>query len=1304
MNQNCDNTYKSDPVKISPSDPYLEIMCTTTSNTGTAPPITGTDSCQNMTLSCNTTNFDLPLIKLEDTTNLNVKGVKGPVSIVKCRKIAYETLVRSLYSIATPSKSSIPGIYVDKKGIKIIINKQGKQNISESFELCNYGDKAFDNANVDELEGDNNDEPKKKKEKGYGLTRENLNDKNIDILTIDLTIFKIITMLFSLRKTNLKSNIETVLQNFIITSSIKEYLDTGQLYAIYEPTLDDNKKIDYGVDAIIRRIGQISTAATTTTKRTRDTDSDVPTLPKQPMLETIDGAATRIAADNSFLAYCKFVLKDTIFGGSEKTLDASFYIDRSDVYLLGLLNSKNSNIIGALKEYSKDNIDMQKLIDLFKTTTNNGQLIDLCVYALSNPGLTDLLKRVQSKFFNQNVILIDNEFYFCASVASFIYQSHIKKGMMNKGLINCNFDSLCHDNGKSKTYRLVMIMMFILKNNTEDIKIQLKEMFPIFFNDKLSISTANVTNVSSKRAQTSVQTSDTEFKEDTFLLVWDKVNEIEINGQSLFKEQSEYKKFIDIYFGTLTEDQKKIFKILAYYNADNIEEGLYRKLQVKSCYVFPVLHSPYVAIVRCQDSAHKAFIPAQQSLTNPNKIFKLSALDQGVIIPHYVNCAIDAPLKHGLSLSNYDLNGQESQVWVTAVTRVDAASQNMSNAYHYIKPICIKIDIKNIDRSFAYKYNYGKTSYSLLTTGNNKREIDCSGVPQNFCDIYKNLYRELQETKFYFSKNKEFKNLTTASLDNLLTQIAVIPEVDPKIRDAFSRLISDGIIGTTKDKTVSKSSLDNAINKFFDFFVKYMKLDNNEKNIRNKKIVIIALYKLLRITREVSDINNLPYLINTDLLDEFNIENIIKSSIFFDKTDDISSAEKAAAKAIAIAAVETPEIAVESPEAEYARAVRAAAKESEAVEAAAKTKAAAEEAEEVAKEAEAAEEAAKTKVTARAARAAARAARAQPVVAEEAAKEEEEAAKEKEAATVAEAATVTAREARAAAREAAKTAAIYALDLAREAAKTKYADTTAATGVITRAKAARKLEEAAAARKLEEPEKETANNKRLKIGGAAPAPAPVAVGQNQFNNLAVDKEIPFNLDLNQKPVQKQEPVQKQKQELVSLVEPVQKQKQELEPVAEPVVAAGIISAEDTLYHNLETTYTSMFGKYGFDMAINEDGEYELNILDTQEQYDAYLRKYELTEQVSGPQVVGSQVVGSQVVGSQVVGPQVVEQVVGSQVEQVVGQGGNIRRNTKTKTKKKHKRVKHNTKRISKVRLNKSKRNAIRNATKTRSRN
>ena len=109
----------------------------------------------------------------------------------------------------------------------------------------------------------------------------------------------------------------------------------------------------------------------------------------------------------------------------------------------------------------------------------------------------------------------------------------------------------------------------------------------------------------------------------------------------------------------------------------------------------------------------------------------------------------------------------------------------------------------------------------------------------------------------------------------------------------------------------------------------------------------------------------------------------------------------------------------------------------------------------------------------------------------------------------------------------------------------------------------------------------------------------------------------------------------------------------------------------------------MFGKYGFDMAINEDGEYELKILDTEEQYDAYLRKYELTE---GQQVLGQQVLGQQVLGQQ----------------QVVRQGGNIRKNTKTK--KKHKRVKHNTKRISKVTLNKSKKQSIRKTTKTRSRN
>jgi hypothetical protein len=97
------------------------------------------------------------------------------------------------------------------------------------------------------------------------------------------------------------------------------------------------------------------------------------------------------------------------------------------------------------------------------------------------------------------------------------------------------------------------------------------------------------------------------------------------------------------------------------------------------------------------------------------------------------------------------------------------------------------------------------------------------------------------------------------------------------------------------------------------------------------------------------------------------------------------------------------------------------------------------------------------------------------------------------------------------------------------------------------------------------------------------------------------------------------------------------------------------------------------------MAINEDGEYELHILDTEEQYNAYLRKYGL--QREGQTGVAAEGVG--------------QQAVGQQTEQAA-EGG------KRKKTKKHKRVKHNTRRVPKLRLNKSKRKVVRKATKTRS--
>jgi hypothetical protein len=120
---------------------------------------------------------------------------------------------------------------------------------------------------------------------------------------------------------------------------------------------------------------------------------------------------------------------------------------------------------------------------------------------------------------------------------------------------------------------------------------------------------------------------------------------------------------------------------------------------------------------------------------------------------------------------------------------------------------------------------------------------------------------------------------------------------------------------------------------------------------------------------------------------------------------------------------------------------------------------------------------------------------------------------------------------------------------------------------------------------------------------------------------------------------------------------------------------------------MQYSYSTLFGNYGFDMAINEDGEYELHILDTEDQYNAYLRKYGLQ---------GEDDTGVDETGQEQQVEQTEQQVEQTEQQQGVAEGG------KRKKTKKHKRVKYNTRRVPKVRLNKSKRKVVRKATKTRS--
>ena len=225
-----------------------------------------------------TTSVPLPKTDESMTTDaeINMYGLKAPISIVKVRKAAWETLARSLIAnAAKPATKTITttGIYTsDSNSITIFIqSNQGGLTYTQVNKSFNLSELSSVFANAYEDEGENSDEEddatnlddsglvdETKKSKKKGLTRENLNDRNVGMKNVDEAMLQIIFSLFLLSKINYVSEpnkwsikAQDILLNFITVSSEKEYLDTGQLYAICEPTIEHNKKNEYTLPKIL---------------------------------------------------------------------------------------------------------------------------------------------------------------------------------------------------------------------------------------------------------------------------------------------------------------------------------------------------------------------------------------------------------------------------------------------------------------------------------------------------------------------------------------------------------------------------------------------------------------------------------------------------------------------------------------------------------------------------------------------------------------------------------------------------------------------------------------------------------------------------------------------------------------------------------------------------------------------------------------------------------------------------------------------------------------------------------------------
>jgi hypothetical protein len=629
-----------------------------------------------------------------------------------------------------------------------------------------------------------------------------------------------------------------ILRDFIIVASGKEYLDIGQLYAIIKPTIIHNLTNGWDDQNIEKRamnsLGILLSEGTEATS-----------LPRKCMLESADGAATRIAANGYYTSYnmCKI-------GSEQGDPTATFYIDNKYVSYLCLLFDSNlvTSILEVLSAEQPGNVCIEILKScsslLLTTATDEDTKIDILYFALKHCHeiLEIVVKHLGAS--GQNVFTIDSKNYYIISVACFLYKintrldtfnilgqpdpaSYLNANLPNIGsdLIDYNLDSLCHDNGKSKYYRIIMILVFILKNDELIIKRVLDEMYPGIFPIPPTV--------------------------------------MDISGQIVNDEQMEA--LIRRFLGTasLSDLQKQIFYILGTKDYSNIELGLYTRLVNKSSYVFPVAGETLrFAIVNLKQSVKDAHGLAE------SKILPLSQLErERLLIPYNTNTAVDLRLKHDKSLAGTIFNTKtfNSEVWVTAVTRVDAAAQKTIYSRHYTEPIFIPIVISNLidpttrrSYTFIYKYIYGRQGAIQTVSGITCRDDDA------ICNTYKTLIDKLQVTNFYFRKSNisAVKNKADQAFQRILQNInqdsTAIPDLKlrNRIRDFFSRLIENAICGkrpqkgTCGDKSSKEEEIFTAKEDFINAINPYMIDDKVTPTV--KVLINTTLYQILEITSKLN--------------------------------------------------------------------------------------------------------------------------------------------------------------------------------------------------------------------------------------------------------------------------------------------------------------------------------------------------------------------------------------------------------------------------------------------------------------------
>ena len=601
-----------------------------------------------------------------------INGITGPVSLAEVRKVTFLTLFRGLEYL---SNGVLPGFnYNSSKNIfTIVLTKTQNALLNRSNTMFTYNYETL----LSSLDTDAFGEDK--------VTRGDLVEKKT--FNADLAMIEILAILNFLKSTSNregiseenKQKIDDVINAFILCSSTKEYLDVGQLCAIIQPTMDMNVKNNWSHQSIINRTNMLVRGETPSYTLEM-------VLPKKPMLETGDGSASRIAGKYSTV-YTEGSLKgfSASAGGS-----IPFLIEDNNVNLLAyfyqLCNGRPTiNVVIQFLTQSmvnpltqEDNILMNLFFQTIKSARYNPQkLADIVYKLLVNDKLIGLLKNKMESNPVQYIQRLKTDVYYLFSSVCFLYKCN-QYPNISKLLVQNNWDSQCHDNKGTPSYRLLMIYNFLMKfiGNEQDLINEIRNMFGI---------TINITMLNTYKG--------------TFI------------SENNKKYKPEVKNIIPALVVNLSEIKQTIFYLLAQKTYDDIEEALFNRIRNDCCYVFqirpeisnlyasPINYSitvPTMLLVSFQGSSHRAYGTIARDIRSPTQSSQTQyighdSISTDAIIPLSTNVVVDLTIHASLTLlADLPLYTRrinilnESMLYKTPVTINDAASAKTYPSQKYL--------------------------------------------------------------------------------------------------------------------------------------------------------------------------------------------------------------------------------------------------------------------------------------------------------------------------------------------------------------------------------------------------------------------------------------------------------------------------------------------------------------------------------------------------------------------------------------------------------------------------------------------